>query len=129
MKKLISIFFILSFSGCAPWGPFYYLDQNQIKKVQERRMERLRSIDLEDGVSQMEASILGNEYFLRYVSSCGITKEAKDALDHWEVWANEGITAVPLKDSINIDKSSGVISMKDKQTVTDPLETFGIQKK
>lgn len=91
-------------------------------------MAQLAAIDLKDGVNQDEATLLGSEYFLRYVSSCGVTLKAVDRGSYWEVGMVEGVAAVSVKDKIHIDKTSGVISMNGKPTVTDPLLTFGVRK-
>ena len=124
MKKFVFLFFVIfCVAGCVFLDPYH-----EYKQEQKKAVEKLKQIDLSDGVSQGEATLLGVQYFHQYVSGCGMSSEAIDEGDHWEVPMAIGYAAIRSKDNIWIDKKSGVMTMKDKPTIQDPITTFGIDK-
>lgn len=87
-------------------------------------MEKLDAIEIDDGVNQMEAVVLAQEYFLAYVSGCGVTHEPVDRGDYWAVHAAVGYTATPPPNPITINKRSARLTLEGYPTIEYPVEHF-----
>ena len=84
-------------------------------------------ITIEDGIDQLEATVLADAYFTSYISGCGATGPVIDQGDKWEVKTAFGYAATPYE-SIFIQKASGIITCKKGPMVTPPSRKFEINK-
>jgi hypothetical protein len=120
MKHKIALLLILILLiACASFDK-----KTALEKHNQERQIRLASVNLGDGVSFSEAEILSQEYFWRYVSGCGVTGKPIDKGDRWEIEMFVGYADILADDRIQIEKSSGTISLKGSTTIKNPIEEW-----
>ncbi len=79
------------------------------------RIEKLKSVDLRDGVDQREATILADQYFFWKVSGCGGIDAVEDMGKAWKFQSRIGYEGRngPI---LIIDKSNGDIIFEGKKS-------------
>ncbi len=89
----------------------------------EKRLNRIESVRLEDGVSREEAGILAGNYFNFFVSLCGGVEFPTDQGDHWAFEAREGKGAI-VAGEVLVDKKNGTISFQGHPKIQDPVNVL-----
>lgn len=88
-----------------------------------KELSRIENIRLKDGVSQEEAQILAQQYFVNFVSGCGGAAFPEDRGDRWAFEALQGLAAVSVGE-VFIDKKNGTISFEGHPTIQDPVNVL-----
>ena len=82
---------------------------------------KLRTIVIEDGISQEEADIIAENYFYRFTPTiCGSVARATDGGTNWIAKTYFGIAAMPTREPIRIDKRTGRVTWSDGPTLETP---------
>jgi hypothetical protein len=84
--------------------------------------EKLHTITLADGISQPEAQIICECYFVKEVG-CGTFNGIHDGGDRWMIDAKVGYGGKPVK-GFYIDKKSGKITSPIGPSNDDPFQIF-----
>ena len=88
------------------------------------RNDKLRLVDIADGINSEEAEILSSEYFWRYVSGCGYAGKPKADGNFWSSVVYFGYAGTPLQEKIEINKRTGAITMKGYPSVDNPVKEW-----
>jgi hypothetical protein len=121
LKQLIFAFSSVMILSSVVFAEQATIDENEIKRI-----EKLRAITIEDGITVDEAQILSSEYFWKYVSGCGNAGKPIDGDDYWISTAYFGYAGKPLKEKILVEKSTGTVSMKGRPTIVNPLKAWKV---
>ncbi len=89
----------------------------------KKELSDLENIRVEDGVSQEEAAILAQAYFVNFVSGCGSAAFPDDRGDSWAFQARKGLAGV-VAGEVFIDKKNGTISFAGNPTIQAPVNIF-----
>lgn len=84
--------------------------------------QKLRTVNLADGVSESEAQIIGGCYFAEYVG-CGGFAGIRDGGDCWIVDGSFGFVGIPVQ-GFFIDKHSGKLVSPIGPSYNNPLEIY-----
>lgn len=77
----------------------------------------LRSVEPADGIDEREARLLAGEYFMTYISMCGVVGSVLPRDPCWEVTPHIGYVGAPAE-PIRIDMRTGITSWTRGPTVT-----------
>ena len=115
MYKLIYLLVIIVIvTGCATTQG---KNNVQVCKEYEERLKQIESIDIEKGVGKDDAKILAQEYFGNIFGGCGSVGEPIDKNDYWGFEAVVGIVGIKMDELIQVNKLTGVVSMKEHTTI------------
>jgi hypothetical protein len=82
---------------------------------------KLRTVVIEDGISQSEADIIAESYFLRFApSACGSVARVADGDAIWIAKTYFGVAPMPTREPISIDKRTGRVTWSDGPTIENP---------
>ena len=88
---------------------------------QRRQLEaQLRDIVVDDGISEAEANVIAQNYFLRFGPGCGAASHVADGGAFWIANAAVGVAGVPTREPIRIDKHTGRVTWSDGPTIENP---------
>lgn len=130
IKTIFMAIILFSFYGCS----FFLkpLTPEQVKQKQkeslikwkEEKIKILSKINLNDGIDEKEAQILATQYFLSFISGCGMPLRPLDKGHYWDIGLVVGYTATKLDKNLIIDKKTGKISLdlKGMPTLNNPIE-------
>jgi hypothetical protein len=82
---------------------------------------RLRTVVIEDGISETEANIIAENYFWRFSPiGCGYVARVTDGGSFWVAKTYFCIAPMPTRDPIRIDKRTGRVTWSDGPTIQNP---------
>jgi hypothetical protein len=114
MKTLTALFLLsVACIGCRT---------HTISPADAELRQKLKAVNLSDGVSQPEAEIIAESYFARNVG-CGALTGIQDGGDRWIVDGKFGFAGEPIK-GFFIDKRSGRVTSPIGPSYDDPLKIF-----
>ncbi len=108
-SKLLALFVVV-FLFCIGCATFH--QDARIYQGHSEGLRLIQSINIDDGVSAEEASILADSYFMFFVSGCGALDRPIDKNDYWEFNAYIGDSGTKMNETIRVDKLTGAVSMK-----------------
>jgi hypothetical protein len=87
---------------------------------------KLRTVVIEDGISQQEADVIAESYFLRFTPiACGSVARPIDGDTVWIAKTYFGIAPMPTREPIRIDKRTGRVTWSDGPTIENPMTISG----
>lgn len=79
---------------------------------------RLRALVIEDGINEQEANVIAENYFLRFSPIiCGSVARVTDDGTSWVARTCFGLAAMPTREPIRVDKSTGRVTWSDGPTI------------
>jgi hypothetical protein len=104
-------------AGCA--AP--YTRDNHARELESQ----MREVTLEDGVSEREANIIAESYFIRFGPGCGAVADVFDGCQFWIGQTAVGAGGIPTPEPIRIDKQTGRVTWRaDDPAIDDPRKLW-----
>jgi hypothetical protein len=117
MKTFLTVLlFSALLAGCETYRDPYAQEHTELRR-------KLQAIPTGQPISQADADVLASAYWQRFCSRCGAVYPVRDAGDRWAAEVVTGVIPVRTPD-ILIEKSTGIISSKGRQTVTNWSELW-----
>jgi hypothetical protein len=114
MRIFTPFFLILS---CVLYGCATYPTADD----QRRQLEaQLREVVLDDGISETEAGVIAQSYFMRFGPACGVATGITDDGASWVSSTTVGVGGIPTREPIRIDKDTGRVTWSNGPTVENP---------